>query len=180
MVRERRLRYSTYPCSRNTRAIWQPCQVLPQSRTAAATSSRSSLTRSSIVIGPCELVVLSAFSATKFARQGKSLRGDLVRGAAQTNPPVEQAASNKPRTVCEARTHESRVRMHFAFQEWSCQQLGVRVACQPRASSFVRTLTLPVAPSVRFSLSSEFCSRSEGSSAFAAGQVKRQVTPDGA
>jgi hypothetical protein len=50
------------------------------------------LTRSSIVIGPCELVVLSAFSATKFARQGKSLRGDLVRGTAQTNPPVEQDA----------------------------------------------------------------------------------------
>src|SRR6266404_1835261 len=66
------------------------------------------------------------------------------------------------------------------FQEWSCRQLEVRVPCQPRASSFVRTLTLPVAPSVRFSLSPEFCSRSGGSSAFAAGQVKRQVTPEGA
>jgi hypothetical protein len=31
-----------------------------------------------------------------------------------------------------------------------------------------------------FSLSPEFCSRSGGSSAFAAGQVRRQVTPEGA
>jgi hypothetical protein len=41
-------------------------------------------------------------------------------------------------------------------------------------------LTLLVVPSVRFSLSPEFCPRSPGSSAFAAGQVKCQVTPAGA
>jgi len=44
----------------------------------------------------------------------------------------------------------------------------------------VCTLTPPVASSVRFSLSCEFGSHSPGSSAFASGQVKRQVTPEGA
>src|SRR5260370_25196011 len=41
-------------------------------------------------------------------------------------------------------------------------------------------VALTVAPSPRFSLSPEFCSRSPGSSAFAAGQVKRQVPPEAA
>src|SRR6267154_4274016 len=54
-------------------------------------------------------------------------------------------------------------------------------SCYRELQAVVRTLTLPVVvPLVRFSLSPEVCSRSQGSSAFAAGQVKRQVTPEGA
>jgi hypothetical protein len=43
-----------------------------------------------------------------------------------------------------------------------------------------RTLTWPVEPSVRFCPYPELCLRSQGSSTLAAGQVKRQVTPEGA
>ena len=54
-------------------------------------------------------------------------------------------------------------------------------SCYRELQAVVRTLTLPVVvPLVRFSLSPEVCSRSQGSSAFAAGQVKRQVKPEGA
>src|SRR5215471_14238063 len=45
----------------------------------------------------------------------------------------------------------------------------------PEPQAFVPTLTSPVAPSVRF-----LCSRSPDSSAFAAEQSRRHVTPEGA
>ena len=65
---------------------------------------------------------------------------------------------------------------------------GRAISCRTEIASVLRTsfqavvgtLSLPVAPSIRFPLPQKFGSRSQRSSAFAAGQVKRQVTPEGA
>jgi len=107
-----------------------------------------------------------------------------VRGATRLDV-TSGSAHEQP---CRARY--SRGRVHLSKRTlWPRSALpGRAISCRTEIASVLRTsfqavvgtLSLPVAPSIRFPLPQKFGSRSQRSSAFAAGQVKRQVTPEGA